>query len=159
MPSTEDLITALRRERTGLWLIVGQPGAGKSHLLRSFEGPLNTRHLNLGRELARALLDSPIADRPRIAQPTLTGLVEKSDSPIALLDNTEFLFESHLRLQPVDVLRNLARIRVVVAAVTGKLSDSHLVFASPEHPNFARIPLAGLPVVEIVGFQPIIHHA
>jgi len=64
-----------------------------------------------------------------------------------ILDNIEILFDVALRLEPLGCLQAMARSRTIVAAWNGEVSEGHLTYAVPGHPEFKRYPVAGLLMV------------
>jgi len=129
-----------------LILLVGPPGAGKTKVLRRLADDKGFRYFDVGLELARALLDLSVRERSLRARRTLEDLVGSS-CPVVILDNIEILFDVALRLEPLGCLQAMARSRTIVAAWNGEVSEGHLTYAVPGHPEFKRYPVAGLLMV------------
>jgi ABC-type transport system involved in cytochrome bd biosynthesis fused ATPase/permease subunit len=128
-----------------LIVIVGASGAGKSALIAN----LGTRHdahvLNVGSELSRRLAARPAKQRALGVPTILRDLAdEHAAKDILLLDNIELLFDRTLRLDPLDLLKQLARSRRVVAVWPGELRDGRLIYAEMGHPEHQDYGLEGL---------------
>jgi hypothetical protein len=134
------------KQYSRLVLVVGTHGTGKTRVLQCLSDEHGFRRVNVGLELAQALLDLSERERARRAQRVLEELVG-NPGPVVLLDNIEILFEVTLRLDPLGCLQSLARNRTIVAAWNGEVSEGHLTYAAPGHPEFKRYPVAGLLIV------------
>lgn len=128
-----------------LILLIGASGAGKSALLFELGRRHNALVLNVGRELSARLAVLPIKQRA-LAVPTLLREMadEHAAMDILLLDNIELLFDRTLRLDPLDLLKQLARARRVVAVWPGQLRDGRLIYAEMGHPEHQDYGLEGL---------------
>ncbi|HHW03146.1 MAG TPA: BREX-3 system P-loop-containing protein BrxF [Thermoanaerobacterales bacterium] len=47
------------------------------------------------------------------------------------MDNTEILFEKHLKLDPIGTLKNISRYKKIIASTRGIIKDDCLVYARP----------------------------
>ncbi len=128
-----------------LIVVVGALGAGKSALLTDLGRRHDTHVLNVGSELGRRLAARPVKQRA-LAVPTLLRDLadEHAAKDILLLDNIELLFDRTLRLDPLDLLKQLARARRVVAVWLGQLRDGRLIYAEMGHPEHQDYGLEGL---------------
>lgn len=75
--------------------------------------------LNLNVQLAQALLNIPVAKRPRKVKDILGGMLTDLASPYVCLIGLEVLFEPSLQIQIVDLLKQLAHDHVIVVAWPG----------------------------------------
>jgi energy-coupling factor transporter ATP-binding protein EcfA2 len=132
-----------------LVLVVGPAASGKTTALRIFASAGQRQIANVGLELARLLLD--LTERQRILQ--LPGLLEEivtnpgSDS--AVLDNTEALFASPLRQDPLRLLMGLSRNRTIIASWLGTWDGQSLTYAVPDHPEYRKYSPDGLIVIPL----------
>jgi hypothetical protein len=128
-----------------LIVIAGASGAGKSALLANLGGRHDAPVLNVGSELGRRLAARPVKQRA-LAVPTLLRDLadEHAAKDILLLENIEILFDHMLRLDPLDLLKQLARSRRVVAVWPGELRDGRLIYAEMGHPEHQDYGLEGL---------------
>ena len=74
---------------------------------------------------------------------------EHSRNSVLLLDNIELLFDHHLRLDPLDLLKRQAQSRPVVAAWPGALHDGRLTYAHMGHPEIQDYAASGLVHLQI----------
>ena len=146
----ERLIAEVQDLQHRLVLIVGTPGGGKSALLRLLGERHSTVPINLSAVLGRKLLEVPQRQR-RLQVGSLFREVVASyptNAPL-LLDNIELLFDSTLAVSPLDLLRQRAASRLVVATWPGELRGDRLVYAEMGHPEHQDYPTQGQVVFEI----------
>ena len=148
---TQSAVDQIRERLSGisdiynrLVLLVGPLGSGRTSALRSLADAEKVPVLNVGTDISRRLLD--LTERQRVLQlPTLLEeAVAAHSRDLALLDNTEMLFNPALMQDPLRLLQGLSRDRTVVASWLGDVDGRHLTYAVPEHPEFRRYPSAGL---------------
>jgi hypothetical protein len=127
-----------------LILLIGPPRSGKTALLDKFSNFKQAAVLNAGGALGRQLLGVPIAQRHIRTVALLMGLVaEYSREELVLIDNIELLFDQTLQLNPLDLLKRLARVRRVIAAWPGELNSRRLAYATMGHPEHRDYPVDG----------------
>jgi hypothetical protein len=132
-----------------LVLIVGPPKSGKTTALQTLSEALHVPVLNLNLMLSQSLLDLPYRTRILDAPRLFAAAVLSCPRGPAILDNLEILFDARLKLDPVACLRQASRNRVIVASFPGTVSDEHLVYAEPGHPEYRRFPTSGILTVLI----------
>jgi hypothetical protein len=143
-------VDTARTRYTRLVLVVGTTGSGKSALLRRLGETLGAPVVNLGLELSRALIDTPVRRRPVSAADRAADIVRGTgESEACLLDNIEAMFLPEMRLDPLKLLQDCARNRVVIAAWPGVKLGAALLFAQPSHPEFRKYETPDCEVIEI----------
>jgi len=151
---TQSAVDQLRQRLAGiadiynrLVLLVGPSGSGRTAVLRSLADAEKVPVLNVGADISRRLLD--LTERQRVLQ--LPKLLEQAVATLpdnlTILDNTEVLFNTLLKQDPLRLLQGLSRDRTIVASWLGNVDGGHLTYAAPEHPEFRRYPSADLLVV------------
>lgn len=127
-----------------LVLLVAPAGAGKTAALRHVHERTAIPLINLNLELSRRLLD--LTERQRALQlPRLFAeVVDAGAGEVILLDNIEVLFAVPLKQDPLRLLQGLSRNKTLVAAWTGGIEAGHLVYATPDHPEYRRYALRDL---------------
>jgi hypothetical protein len=154
--SLADQIVRLLPDAAGLYnrllLVVAPSGGGKTAALQEVARRTGSPLLNLNLELSRLLLELIIRQRCLQVPHLLDEIIQAQSSEVVLLDNTEILFDVHLRQDPLRCLQGLARHRTVVAAWNGSCGPcdqphSLLSYAQPDHPEYRRYPANNLLVV------------
>ena len=130
-----------------LVLVVAPSGAGKTAVLREIAAQTDSRYINVNLELSRRLLDLPQKQWSIQVPRLLEDIVQGDREQVILLDNIELLFDVALQLYPLRCLQTLARQRTIVTAWNGTVTNGHLTYAAPDHPEYRRYPLADLLVV------------
>jgi hypothetical protein len=130
-----------------LVMLVAPAGAGKTAALRDVHQRRGAPLVNVNLELSRRMLD--LTERQRALQlpRLLSEVVNTSETDVILLDNIEVLFDVSLKQDPLRLLQGLSRNKTVVAAWSGSIDGEHMVYATPDHPEYKRYPLRDFLVV------------
>ena len=131
-----------------LVMLVAPAGAGKTAALRDVHQRKGTPLVNVNLELSRRMLD--LTERQRALQlpRLLSEVVNTSETDVILLDNIEVLFDVSLKQDPLRLLQGLSRNKTVVAAWSGSIDDEHMVYATPDHPEYRRYSVRDVLVVQ-----------
>jgi len=130
-----------------LIVLVAPAGAGKTAALQDVHERTAAPLINVNLELSRRMLD--LTERQRALQlpRLLAEIVGASAADVVLLDNVEVLFDVSLKQDPLRLLQGLSRNKTVVAAWSGSIDGEHMVYATPDHPEYKRYPLRDFLVV------------
>jgi hypothetical protein len=130
-----------------LVMLVAPAGAGKTAALRTVHERMAAPLVNVNLDLSRRMLD--LTERQRVLQlpRLLAEIVAASQADVILLDNVEVLFDVSLKQDPLRLLQGLSRNKTVVAAWGGSIEGEHMVYATPDHPEYRRYPLRDFLVV------------
>ena len=130
-----------------LVMLVAPAGAGKTAALQDVHERTAAPLVNVNLELSRRMLD--LTERQRALQlpRLLAEIVGISAADVVLLDNVEVLFDVSLKQDPLRLLQGLSRNKTVVAAWSGSIDGEHMVYATPDHPEYKRYPLREFLVV------------
>lgn len=130
-----------------LVILVAPAGAGKTAALQDVHERTAAPLVNVNLELSRRMLD--LTERQRALQlpRLLAEIVGASAADVVLLDNVEVLFDVSLKQDPLRLLQGLSRNKTVVAAWSGSIDGEHMVYATPDHPEYKRYPLRDFLVV------------
>jgi len=153
-PLPDTVLKALdqaRRSVPRLVLVVGAPNTGKTRLSAAIAESGGTTRMNLGLELARELLPISSAKRPMEVEDLIRHILPTPGDTPLVIDNTEILFESYLKLNPLRVLEKAARNQVLVATWNGTWSPPKLTFGFREHPAHFECRPTGFPILEANG--------
>jgi len=130
-----------------LVMLVAPAGSGKTAALQDVHERTMAPLVNVNLELSRRMLD--LTERQRALQlpRLLAEIVGASAADVVLLDNVEVLFDVSLKQDPLRLLQGLSRNKTVVAAWSGTIDGEHMVYATPDHPEYKRYPLRDFLVV------------
>jgi hypothetical protein len=130
-----------------LVMLVAPAGAGKTAALQDVHERTAAPLVNVNLELSRRMLD--LTERQRALQlpRLLAEIVGASAAEVILLDNVEVLFDVSLKQDPLRLLQGLSRNKTVVAAWSGSIDGQHMVYATPDHPEYRRYPIRDFLVV------------
>jgi hypothetical protein len=117
-----------------LVLLVAPAGTGKTAVLHDVHQRTDAPLVNV--ELSCRMLD--LTERQRALQlpRMLSQLVNAIQGEVVLLDNIEVLFDVSLKQDPLRLLQGLSRNKTVVAAWSGSIEREHIVYATPDHPEY-----------------------
>lgn len=153
---TQNTVEEIRHRLSGiadlyhrLVLLVGPSRSGKTTALRALAKADGWPRVNVGVELSQRLLDLTERQRALQAPRLLEEVVASVSADVVLLDNTEILFASALRQDPLRLLQSVSRGRTIVAAWPGTVGGGCLTYAVPEHPEFRRYPSNDLMMVAL----------
>ena len=130
-----------------LILVVAPAGTGKTAALQDVREQTGASLINVNLDLSRRMLD--LTERQRALQlpRLLAEIVSASATDVVLLDNIEVLFDVSLKQDPLRLLQGLSRNKTVVAAWSGSIDGKHMIYATPDHPEYRRYPLRDFLVV------------
>jgi len=130
-----------------LVMLVAPAGMGKTAALQNVHERTAAPLVNVNLELSRRMLD--LTERQRALQlpRLLAEIVGASAAGVILLDNIEVLFDVSLKQDPLRLLQGLSRNKTVVAAWGGSIDGEHMVYATPDHPEYRRYPLRDFLIV------------
>jgi hypothetical protein len=130
-----------------LVILIAPAGAGKTAALQDVHERTSAPLVNVNLELSRRMLD--LTERQRALQlpRLLSEIVMAPTGEVILLDNVEVLFDVSLKQDPLRLLQGLSRNKTVVAAWSGAIDGEHMLYATPDHPEYKRYPLRDFLVV------------
>jgi len=130
-----------------LVMLVAPAGAGKTAALQDVHERTAAPLVNVNLELSRRMLD--LTERQRALQMPriLSEIVGASAADVVLLDNVEVLFDVSLKQDPLRLLQWLSRNKTVVVTWSGSIDGGHMVYATPDHPEYKRYPIRDFLVV------------
>ena len=149
LPQLLDPIRAVQNAYHKLVVIVGRPGSGKTRALNELAGKLGMPVTNLSLLLSQRLLSLTKRQRTLKVEELATEAVDEQNHGNVCLDNTELLFDSSLRMNPLGFLQDISRNRLIIATWNGLLNAGELTFAHVGHPDYFHQPVSGYPVVTV----------
>jgi hypothetical protein len=148
-PQLLDIIRASQSAYYKLTILAGGARAGKTHLLKQVATQLDLPILNLSLLLSQRLLSQNRRQRALNAEDVATEVIDENYKSGLCLDDTELLFDSTLRLNPLGFLQGVSRNRLIVATWNGIVAGGELRFGHTGHPDFFRQSVNGYPVVSV----------
>ena len=130
-----------------LVMLVAPAGAGKTAALQDVHERTAAPLVNVNLELSRRMLDLTGRQRALQLPRILAEIVGASAAEVVLLDNVEVLFDVSLKQDPLRLLQGLSRNRTLVIAWSGTIQEEHLLYATPDHPEYRRYPFRDFLVV------------
>ena len=81
------------------------------------------------------MLELSKKQRARQIERLMQSMASEAPSEVIIIDNTEILFDTSLKVDPLRLLKSVSRNRTVVATWNGHMSDGFLTYAEPHHPE------------------------
>jgi hypothetical protein len=147
LPQFLDTIRGTQGAYHKLTIIAGSAGSGKTRLLNRVATGLSLPIINLSLLLSQRLLGLTRPQRALKAEEAAIEVIDEHLQSGLCLDNTELLFDSALRLNPLTFLQDLSRNRLIIASWNGPLDGGELRFGHAGHPDFFSQAVTGCPVV------------
>lgn len=132
-----------------LVLVVAPAGAGKTAILHKVAKTKGVSCINVNLELSKHMLDLTAKQRAIHAAALLREVVEAGAGQVGVLDNLEILFDQSLQLDPLRILKELARQKVVVASWNGRIDVHGLSYGDPDHPEYRLYPPAEIDFLHV----------
>jgi chromosomal replication initiation ATPase DnaA len=130
------LVAEIGALHSKLILLIGPPRCGKTALLDALAQSSAAVPLGVGLELGKQLAAVPQKQRHLQAATLLRELADRrTNADLLLIDNIELLFDKSLMLDPLDLLKRLARTRRVVVVWPGEWRNGRLTYAEVGHPE------------------------
>ncbi len=91
---------------------------------------------DLSLKLAELLLPLSNSERQQLLSENLKQIISDIDSDIIYLNRIELLFEVSLNSNPLNLLKNAARVKPLVIFWPGLYQNGYLTYAEPGHPEY-----------------------
>lgn len=133
-----------------LVLLVGEPGSGKTPVLRDVADELGVPVININLELSAKLLELTAKQRA-LRLPKLLDEITETGNSILILDNLEILFDKEMKQDPLRLLQGISRNHSVVASWNGSAEGRKLRYAMAGHPEYQNYDQVGALIVGMDG--------
>lgn len=133
LKNVRQAISSAKQYHEQLVILIGDSA---SLLLQSVSDADGLRVINVGMELSSRLLEIPSIDRPKMASTFFTELTDQENTAAILLDHLEILFDRSLSIDPLKLLKSIARNRTLLVVWPGIKFESALVYSIPSHPEY-----------------------
>jgi len=121
-----------------LVIIVSSQEKRVFNILKYISKKLGYDYINLNLKLSEKLIQFPIHERCYYVEDYVNELLDQYHAEILVLDNIGILFEPHLKIDPLLLLKNLSRYRSLVVHWNGKIEEGHLIYATASHPDYKK---------------------
>jgi hypothetical protein len=148
-PQILDTIRATQGGYYKLTILAGGARSGKTHLLKQVAAQLDLPLINFSLLLSQRLLSQNRRQRSLNAEDVAIEVIDEHLKSGLCLDDTELLFDSTLRLNPLVFLQDISRNRLIVAAWNGVVTGGELRFGHTGHPDYFSQTVTGYPVVSV----------
>lgn len=123
-----DCVNDVQNKDEKLVLIVGQPGSGKSKLMRSLSDMRGWKYFDCDDLITEELVELVPKARAQEAPRIINKVLARTASDVYLIDGMQALFTPLLQLDPLSLIRNLSRKHTLVAAWPGTYENGKLCF-------------------------------
>jgi len=144
-----EYVQELKAGNEQLALIVGKPGSGKSKIMRELATNRGWKYIDCQLLISDELLELVPKVRSREAPRIFSSLLQREKADVILLDGMQVLFRPMLQIDPLDVLRQLSKSHVIVAAWPGQYDGGKLSFLEVGHPEPFYYDADGLRIIEL----------
>ncbi len=144
-----ELIHGTQSSYYKLTLLAGGATAGKTRMLKLVADQLDLPLISLNLLLSQRLLSHNNRQRSLHAEGVALDIIDEHASTGLCIDNTELLFDSTLRLNPLVFLQEISRNRLVVATWNGVFANGELRYAHNGHPDAFSQLVTGHPVLSV----------
>ncbi|CCJ33842.1 BREX-3 system P-loop-containing protein BrxF [Caloramator australicus] len=127
-----------------LILIITKDFQKINSLLVNFAEKNSIPYINLNLELSKRLIYVPFNERWIYADKELKNILLKKEHDTIIVDNTEILFEEHLKLNPIEELKNISKYKNIIASVRGNYKNNILTYAKIGEKEFKKYILDDL---------------
>lgn len=148
-PQLLDTIRATQGAYYKLTIIAGGARSGKTHLLKQVAAQLDLPLINFSLLLSQRLLSQNRRQRSLNAEAVAIEVIDEHLKSGLCFDDTELLFDSTLRLNPLVFLQDISRNRLIVATWNGVVTGGELRFGHTGHPDYFSQTVTGYPVVSV----------
>lgn len=144
-----DTIRATQGAYYKLTILAGGARSGKTKLLRNVADQLGFPIINLSLLLSQRLLSQSRRQRSLNAEAVAIDVIDEHMKNGLCLDDTELLFDTTLKTNPLVFLQDISRNRHIVATWNGGVAGGELRYGQTGHPDYFSQPVNGYPVVAV----------
>lgn len=127
-------------ENTGLVLLVGNKETNSLILKKLKEHLLSAILIDLGHSLSQKLLHNQI-EITQNPQNFFADLLNNINEQFILLDNTDMLFDSNLKFDPLSIFKKIASQKNLIAVWNGTYDQKQLTFAKQGHSEYRHFTI------------------
>lgn len=126
-------LAQIRYRRHQLLIICG---VNRNKAIRDVAGELAIPRVNLSLKLSELLLEVPVSRRNRKVSQFVDHIVKERTGETLCLEHIELLFHPQLQQDPMRLLENISRNKVILVSWSGHYENGRLTHAEPGHPEY-----------------------
>ena len=143
-----DITATLQQHRTYDGLILVHPHIQVLEKVPNQIKELDYAILNVGKELSASLLTVSLPERSRFLQQWLIDTLSLFQTKPVLCTCIDLLFDPSLKIDPLFLWRQAARVTQVIVLWPGEYSDGILSYATPAHHHYWNRHISASDVVQ-----------
>ncbi|WPX10121.1 BREX-3 system P-loop-containing protein BrxF [Anaerocellum danielii] len=127
-----------------LALIISENPSQTSKILKELSTTFGIRYINLNLELANYLVEIPFSERWLHVSKAIDEIILKNEDQSLVIDNTDILFEEHLKIDPVGVLKNASKYKKLIASLRARIENNYIIYANPQAKEYKKYKIDNL---------------
>ncbi len=130
--NVQDVVTYVKKSAQatgGLVILVGEPGSGKSKLLRELTHLNTWQYIDSRKLVTEELLETLPELRPSTAPTLMHQMLGGYEAEVYLFDRIQVLFAPLLKLDPLSLFQKLSKQHSLVVAWPGSYKEGKLFFS------------------------------
>lgn len=144
----EDSIERVKKNTIKLIFLVGPSGTGKTKILLDLSKKFGYPYTNLNFEISKKI--SEMSEEKLDWENVVPDIINSRQSDVILFDNCELLFANEYDINPVRLLKNQSRKKVIVIAWNGEFNKGNLTYANPGDDDYRKFDSNDLDGIEII---------
>lgn len=97
---------------------------------------LRISHLNISKELSSSLVNVSAGERSRFPHKWMVDTLATFQNDPVLCSTPDLLFDSSLKIDPLSLIRHVARIKKLIVLWPGEFDSNILSYAIPDHHHY-----------------------
>jgi len=146
-PEIKSTLTAITSRYEKIAFLLVKDDSDALAACRFIQDEFDVDEINLNLELVKLLLPEKESRYPFLINSKIREIIDNSTSRILILRNIELLFNPSLKLNVIPALQNISRHRPIIVLWPGEYKSNNLTYATPDHPEYQRGFISGIPVL------------
>ena len=107
----------------------------------------NIPYVNVNLEIAKKLQEVPTNRRIYKISDLFDEVINSYHGDIVCLDYIELLFNPAFSINAFELFKNASRNKTLVIAWRGTITERHLIFGEPGHPEHIKFPIQDVTII------------
>lgn len=108
----------------------------------------NIPYVNVNLEIAKKLQEVPANRRIYKISDLFDEVINSCPEDIVCLDYIELLFNPAFSISAFELFKNVSRNKTLVIAWRGTITERHLVYGEPGHPEYTKSPIQDVIIIK-----------